>query len=314
MTELTVLLVIGLIFVLILAFIFVSARLSYKLAFLADRKKSDNIYKHLDGDEPWRVRMRGMVERLSAVEFSDLYITSRDGLILHAYYKAGREGAPLVIMCHGYRSSPCLDFSGGAFIEMEKGYSVLLIDQRSHGKSEGEYISYGVLERFDVLDWAIYMKENFSPREIILYGVSMGAATVIMASELALPAEVVGIIADCPFSSPEKIINKVSSDMGFPEWLFRLPTRLAARIHAGFNLGAASPERAIRNSALPLLLIHGDADGYVPHWMSRDIYEARPEGTVHITFAGADHARSYVTDTEKYKKAIQDFEEKILRR
>ena len=314
MTELIILLVIAIAFILFLAFIFVSARLSYKLAFRADRKKSDNIYKHLDGDEPWRVRMREMVDRLSAVEFSDLYITSRDGLRLHAYYKAGREGAPLAIMCHGYRSSPFLDFSGGAFIAMEKGYSVLLIDQRSHGKSEGEAITFGVLERFDVLDWALYMRENFSPEKIFLYGVSMGAATVIMAGELPLPPEVVGIIADCPFSSPEKIINKVSSDMGFPEWLFRLPTRIAARMHAGFNLRAASPEQAIKKCKLPLLLIHGDADGYVPHQMSLDIYSARPEGTEHITFAGADHARSYVTDSEKYKTAINKFEEKILRR
>lgn len=314
MTEIIVSLVIAAAFLLFLIFIFVGAALSYKLAFRADREKSANPYRNLDGDEEWRVRMRGLVDRLAAVEFSDLYITSRDGLRLHAYYRAGREGAPLFVMCHGYRSSPFLDFSGGAFIAMERGYSILLIDQRSHGKSEGKAITFGVLERFDVLDWVLYMKEKFSPEKIILYGVSMGAATVLMAGELDLPSEVVGIIADCPFSSPQKIINKVTADIGLPEWLFRLPTLVAARVFAGFNLLAASPERAIRSSKLPVLLIHGDADGYVPHQMSLDIYAARPEGTEHIIFEGAHHARSYITDSEKYKRVIKDFEEKILRR
>ena len=297
---------------LFLIFVFVSARLAYKLAFFSDRTKTANPYKYLDGDEEWQIKTRRRVDMLLATEYTDLYITSRDGLKLHAYYKPGREGAPLAIMCHGYRSTPFSDFSGGAPLAMEKGFSVLLIDQRAHGRSEGKTITFGILERYDVLDWSLFMKEKFSPSKIILFGVSMGAATVLMAGALPLPPEVVGIVADCPFSSPAKIISKVTREKGFPEWLFRAPTLVAARLFGGFNLLASSPVRAMRKCSLPVLLIHGDADGYVPHTMSLEIYSAREAGTTHLTFAGADHARSFITDTEKYKKALLDFEDKIL--
>ena len=298
--------------ILFLIFLFVAARLAYRLAFFSDRERPANPYKYLDGDEEWQIKTRERIDSLLSTEYTDLYITSRDGLRLHAYYKPGREGAPLAIMCHGYRSTPFSDFSGGATVAMEKGFSVLLIDQRAHGKSEGKTISFGILERYDMLEWAHFMREKFSPSRIILFGVSMGAATVLMAGALPLPPEVVGIVADCPFSSPVKIIGKVSAEKGFPSWLFRLPTLVAARLFGGFNLLASSPAQAIKDCTLPVLLIHGDADGYVPHKMSLEIYAAREDNTTHLTFEGADHARSFVTDTEKYKKALLDFEDKIL--
>jgi len=295
-------------------FILISAYVSYRIAFYSDKKKKPDIFKRLEGDEEWQKQIRDNIERLRALDFEHVYITSRDGLRLHGYFRRGNEGAPLALMCHGYRSSPFVDFSGGGLLAMEKGFSILLIDQRAHGESEGKAITFGVLERFDVLDWATVMTEQYGFEKIILYGVSMGAATVIMAGELALPSSVIGIFADCPFSAPDEIISKVTRDMGLPPAVFSFPTRIGAWLFAGFNLKASAAKRAIKSCTLPVLIVHGDADGYVPHYMSADIFAAREDGTVFLSFPGADHAMSYITDCERYKGAIKDFEAKILER
>lgn len=306
--------ILGAIGALILLFMAVAAFVSYRLAFYSDRTKEPSSFKYLEGEEEWKKETRESAERLRAIEYEDLYITSRDGLRLHGYFKRGKEGAPLAVMCHGYRSSPFIDFSGGGLIALEKQFNVLLIDQRAHGMSEGKAITFGIRERYDVLDWVLFMKETYGFEKIILYGVSMGAATVVMAGGLALPPEVVGIFADCPFSAPYEIISKVTRDMKLPAWLFYLPTLIGARLFAGFKLCEASAEEAIKRCTLPVLLVHGDSDGYVPHYMSERIFAAREENTTFLTFAGADHAMSYITDKERYKKAILEFENKILER
>ena len=306
--------IVGSALALVLLFIFIAAFVSYRIAFYSDRKKAPDIFRHLEGEEEWKKDIKGSAERLRATEFEDLYVTSRDGLRLHGYFKRGKEGAPLAVMCHGYRSSPFIDFSGGGLIALEKQFNILLIDQRAHGMSEGRNITFGIRERYDVLDWVLFMKETYGFEKIILYGVSMGAATVIMAAELPLPPEVVGIFADCPFSAPDEIISKVTRDMKLPPKLFYLPTLIGARLFAGFKLCEASAENAIKRCTLPVLLVHGDADSYVPHYMSKKIFASREEGTTFLTFEGADHAMSYITDRERYKRAILEFENKILER
>ena len=135
----------------------------------------------------------------------------------------------------------------------------------------------------------------------------MGAATVLMASELDLPANVKGIIADCPYSSPKAIICKVSKDLKFPPAVFYPFIKAGATIYGHFNLSECTAVSAVKNAKIPILIIHGEEDSFVPCAMSKEISDACPKGTVYETFPKSDHGLSYVTDTQRYKKITTDF-------
>ena len=252
-------------------------------------------------------RAGALIERLNAIPYERVSIRSFDGLRLNGRYYHVHTGAPLALMCHGYRGTPSRDFSGGASLCMEIGYNVLLIEQRGHCSSEGHTISFGINERRDCLDWCRWASNRFRV-PILLVGISMGAATVLMASELDLPERVRGIVADCPFTSPEAIIRKVGRDQGFPISVALPLARLAARVFGGFSLSQpADAAEAVRHARVPILLIHGEADNFVPCEMSRAIAAANPEKISLHTFPGAGHGMSYLTDTDRYARLVKEF-------
>lgn len=253
-----------------------------------------------------------LIDALNAKPYESVSIPSFDGLRLSGRYYEVRAGAPLFIMCHGYRGTPSRDFSGGADICMSLGYNVLLIEERGHVSSGGHTISFGINERRDCLDWCRWAAERFHT-PIILVGISMGAATVLMASELELPDSVRGIIADCPYTSPKAIIKKVGADQGIPIPLAMPLARLGARVFGGFSLDTpVDAAEAVRHARVPILLIHGEEDGFVPCDMSRAIAAANPELIEFHTFPGAWHGASYLVDTPRYTKLVKDFCERVL--
>ena len=150
----------------------------------------------------------------------DVYITSYDGLQLHARYYHTQDGAPTVIVMHGYKGNALRDGAGGFALSRRLGFNVLVPDQRAHARSQGRVITFGIKERYDCLEWVKYINSRFQDAQpVVLSGLSMGAATVLMTTNLDLPENVVGIMADCPYASPAGIIRKVCTDRGFPEKL-----------------------------------------------------------------------------------------------
>ena len=255
-----------------------------------------------------RERSLALIDKLNARPYERVGIRSRDGLQLSGRYYHVRDGAPLAILCHGYRGTPSRDFCGGADICFSLGFNVLMIEQRAHGSSEGHTITFGVKERYDVLDWTKYAVERFGDRiQILLGGISMGGGTVLMASGLPLPGSVRGILADCPFTSPAAIIREVGASKGLPvKPLFPL-AELAARVFGGFSLTDADAAEAVKDAKVPILLIHGEADGLVPCEMNRKIAEANPGLVERHTFPGADHGLSYLIDTPRYTRLVTEF-------
>ena len=162
--------------------------------------------------------MLSLIRQMDEIPYEAVTISAQDGTKLAVRYYHVRDGAPLQIQLHGYRGTALRDFCGGNKLARESGQNTLVVDQRAHGKSGGTTITFGIRERLDCLCWVEYASQRFgSDIPVFLSGVSMGAATVLMASELELPANVVGIIADCPYSSPEAIIRKVcQQDMHLP--------------------------------------------------------------------------------------------------
>jgi pimeloyl-ACP methyl ester carboxylesterase len=188
------------------------------------------------------------------------------------------------------------------------GHNTLVVWQRSAGESDGQTITFGIQERRDCVAWARYAANRFGEDiPMVLAGVSMGAATVMMASELDLPDNVIGIVADCGYSSPREIICKVSRDVRIPGWLSYPFIMLGALVFGRFRLWQRGAIDAVRGAKVPILLIHGEDDRYVPCDMSRDMKKAAGQKAVLETFPGAAHGISYVTDPQRYEKIVSDF-------
>lgn len=283
---------------------------AYRQAFYISSKRKANPPELPTGKQylPHRENTIRLVADMRAYPTERVTIRAFDGRLLSARYYHVRDGAPLEIQFHGYRSNPVYDFCGGSELTRARGFNALMVDQRSHGESEGNTISFGLLERYDVKSWAEYATERFGKDcPILLTGVSMGAATVLMASALSLPENVIGIIADCPYSSPRAIIQKVCRDMHFPVRLTYPFIRLAARLLGGFSLTDEGPVSAVQESKVPILVIHGEDDRFVPCEMSREIQAAAPDLVRLETFPNAGHALSYMLDPMRYRRVTEDF-------
>lgn len=240
-----------------------------------------------------------------------IYITSHDGLRLHARYYHTNDNAPTAIVFHGYKGNALRDGAGGFALFRRLGFNVLVPDQRAHAKSEGNVITFGVLERCDCQQWVHYVNKRFGIRPVLLTGLSMGAATVLMASELDLPDNVVGIIADAPYASPSGIIRKVCADRGFPAKLVFPFVRLAARTFGRFRVTEASAVEAVKHAKVPILLIHGDDDRFVPYQMSQEIAENCASSVTLELFPGAGHGLCYMTDPDRYEAVAIQFMHRI---
>ena len=256
-----------------------------------------------------REHMLSLIRGMEALPCEEIRIPAYDGVSLRARYYHLRDGAPLQIEMHGYRGAAVRDFCGGHALARELGMNVLSVDQRAHGESGGKVITFGIRERLDCQSWAQYAFLRFGPETpIYLAGVSMGAATVLMASALKLPHTVRGIIADSPYTEPEAIIRKViSKDAHLPAGALLPLLRFGARLFGRFDLRGASALEAVGRTEIPILLIHGEEDRFVPCDMSRELAAAcaGPHGLE--TFPGAGHGLSYIVDPERYKKAVEEF-------
>lgn len=286
----------------------------YRMAFYSPRGNQNDIHNLPTGEQYDREvdRMRAMVDKLAVIPYEDVSIVSHDGLCLRGMYYHTFDGAPLDIGFHGYRSTAVRDFCGGAVMGMEAGHNVLLVKQRGCCDSEGHTISFGVKEQQDCLSWIKYALDRFGEdTEIVLYGVSMGAATVLCASGLELPDNVKGIIADSPFSAPIDIIQTVALDMGIPKAIIRPLATAAARIFGRFDLHGVSAAEAVKKAKVPILIIHGEDDRFVPCEMGREIHRACPNGAELVTFPDAGHAISYLADEPRYRSIINGFWERV---
>ncbi len=240
----------------------------------------------------------------------DVYQETKDGLRLHATYFPGPDKSKVAICFHGYTSEGMSDYIGLSDYYMKNGYGMLLPDARAHGKSEGIYIGFGCLDRYDALGWISWVIDQCGPQvQILLHGNSMGGSTVLMASSLEeLPDQVKGIISDCAFTSPKEVFTHVLHSMyhlpAFPmiqisDWLNRK--------NAGYGLDQCNAAREVRKAKVPVLLIHGEADNFVPCDMCEKIYENCTAPKRKLTIPGAAHAESYYKDMEAYEKALDTF-------
>ncbi len=292
------------------AVLLISFACFYMAFFVPKRKDSDEEYPIPPGRvyEPHRETMVKWMKEVRALPFEAVSITSFDGLSLSGKYYEYAPGAPIELMFHGYRGAAERDLCGDVQRSFALGRSALIVDQRASGNSEGRVITFGVYESRDCVSWVDFMLRRFgSDVKIILTGISMGAATVMMAAGKPLPPNVVGVLADCGYTSARDIIKKVIRDMKLPATLLYPFVRLGGKLYGGFDVEETPPIEVMKTCKLPVIFFHGDDDAYVPCEMSRLNYEACTSEKQLVIVPNAGHGLSYMLDGDGYVKALQEF-------
>ena len=300
--------------VVIVLLVLLIAYICFRMAFYAPRNKPEYMnteeidIPHGKIYEPYRECMEQWIREARAMPKEEITITSFDGLTLRGCYYECAPGAPIELMFHGYRGNAEKDLSGGIQRCFQLGHSALIVDQRCSGGSGGNVISFGVNEHRDCLAWVDYTVKRFGPDvKIMLTGISMGAATVLMAAQYPLPENVVGVLADCGYTSAREIIKKVIHQMGLPVTVSYPFVKLGARLYGRFDLEETSPLEAMAKCTLPVIFYHGETDDFVPCDMSRENYEACCTRKRLVTTPGAGHGLCYLVDPDTYLKELREF-------
>lgn len=275
------------------------------MAFLK-RKPKTNINQEYDLPpgkvyEPYHDMMIAWMKELKGYHYDKVSITSFDGLKLYGKYYEYKSGAPIELMFHGYRGNAERDLCGGVQRCFALGHSALIVDQRTSGESEGKVITFGVNESRDCLSWIDFMIKHFGKDvKIILSGVSMGAATVMMAAGRELPKNVISVLADCGYTSAKDIITKVIQEMGLPAKILYPFVKLGAKVFGRFELEENPPIESLKKCKVPVIFAHGETDDFVPCEMSVQNYNVCASPKRIITVPDAGHGLAFPANQEMY--------------
>ena len=250
---------------------------------------------------------------LTESNYSDETINSFDNLKLHGYKVLNPNNSnKWVITVHGYTSEG-INMSSYAKNYYDMGYNVLIPDLRSHGLSEGDYIGMGWDDRLDIISWINNILEDNADAEIILHGVSMGAATVSMVSGEDLPSNVKAIVADCGYTSVwDEFAYQLDDLFSLPQFPILNVSSLVSKVRAGYFFGTASSLKQVEKSKTPILFIHGDKDDFVPYYMMEELYNATSSEKEMLTIKDAGHAKSSEVDPETYWTTVYNFTNKYI--
>lgn len=301
---------ISIIIFIILLFL-VATYICYRITFYSKHKplKTDKIILPIQNIfTEFNEQIKNDIKAARNMPYEVFSITSFDGLKLHGKFYEYEKNAPIEIMFHGYRGNGERDMSTGIKRAFLCGRSALVVDQRASGNSEGHTITFGINERYDCLFWAEFVSKHFGENiPIILTGISMGGATVTLASCLDLPKNVIGVLADCPYNNASDIIKKVISDMGLPVNFCYPFVKMGAKIYGKFNLEATSSLEAVKSAKVPIIFFHGKNDSYVPCEMSEKLYEACISRKKIVIIDNAEHGVCYLVDPKKYIDELKSF-------
>ncbi len=249
-------------------------------------------------------------EALRASDCKTVEVKSRDGLRLVGHLYVGPNPKRIIIAMHGWRSTWANNFGVIADFWFQNDCAVLFAEQRGQGKSEGEYITFGLLERYDCLAWVDYVNQALGGSlPVYLCGLSMGATTVMMAGGLALQENVRGIISDCGFTSTDAIWEHVAEHnikVPYSRYTAALAEHFSRR---NINMGTReySTVDALRRCKVPVLFIHGTDDRFVPVDMTFQNYKACASPKRLLVVPGADHCLSYIVDRPQYEETVKNF-------
>ncbi|MCG3418549.1 alpha/beta hydrolase [Oceanobacillus sp. GSFE11] len=250
-------------------------------------------------------------------DFEHWEMTSYDGLELKGYYLPAKEPTnKTVVLAHGYLGNARDMGLYGQYYYEELGYNIFTADMRGHGNSGGDYIGFGWHDRLDYLDWMDKIIEKTGDdTEIVMHGVSMGAATVLMASgEKDLQPNVKAVVADSPYTSVYDMFDyQLERMFHLPAFPILPSTSVVTKMKAGYSLSEASALDQVKKAEVPILYIHGNADTFVPTKMTEELLENTKSEAEMITFDGAGHGEAFVTQEDRYVSKLNEFLEKHIK-
>jgi len=262
-----------------------------------------------DRKNPYAEEMEKGITWLDRQEAEEVSVISFDGLRLAGHYLMAKDAHRTVLMMHGWRGTWKKDFGGIARALYEDGCNLLMVEQRAHGNSEGEYLGFGCLERHDCHTWITYLTNRFAwDCPLYLAGVSMGAAAVLMAAGDDFPDNVKGIIADSGFTTPyDMVCHFGKSQLHVREYPSVARVNRLCRMRAGYDLREYSTLEAMKNCKLPVFFTHSIDDDFVPHTFTLENHAAcRAEKTLYLV-TGVGHCMGFYKDKENYMAELKKF-------
>ena len=267
---------------------------------LSLKSREKNALLKKDGDE------QRPVDVGCAKYYKQESITGFDGILLNGYYAYSTQNNPWVICIHGYggKATGMVEYT-----EMFRnlGMNVLTVDLRGHGDSQGNYYTLGARDSDDVILWTDWLKKSFKADKIILFGISMGGATALMAA--AKKSELFSIVISdsAPSDFNRMFMRILKHRMGLVAHLFMPMLYLYTRVFAGYSLADASAGEYVSQISIPTLYIHGQSDGLVPLEMMTELYEKSTCQKERFVMQGAEHTGAIKTDKELYLRKVSDF-------
>ena len=291
--------------IVILLMVIVQVAVNYFMTFALCREtpKPNNL---LGVDTPYEEPLKAEQKWIEEAEFTEYRRKSSDGLTLVAHWLPAEDAKRTVIFCHGWRGNWNGDLSPFARWLHDNGCHVLSIEERAQGQSEGDYITMGIRERQDLVDWVRWYRTQGLPEApLYVMGISMGASTVLLASPLLTEEGISGLIADCGYTVPYDEFKALGWNyFHVPE--FPVLKLLNHKFHkkTGLDLRSVSTLEALEKNKLPILFAHGKADSVVPLAMGQANYEACKTQKWQVLADNADHCMTFMAEPEAYKKAL----------
>ena len=240
-------------------------------------------------------------------KIENIELTSFDGLKLKGYFLNNNTNN-IAVVVHGY-GAKAMEMQQYVKLFYDKGYSILAFDNRGHGKSEGKIISMGYYDSKDLSDWVNFIVKRYPKSNVVVFGLSMGGATVCMYSGMSKPKNVKAIISDCAYSSAYDVFDNIANKSIILSFIPTMKVyNLYLKFRARFKLTDACPKENVKKCDVPILYIHGDKDMFVPFYMRDILYNNTNAKLRHkLTIKGAGHALSLPNEETKYKETVYKF-------
>ena len=288
--------------------------------FLTFALQPDNEGKDIDGSWEYMYNKYPFLESWTdslkqAAALKDTFIYAPDGVKLHAFYvEAPQPTKKTALIVHGYTDNAIRMMMIGYMYNKDLNFNILLPDLRYSGLSEGDYIQMGWLDRKDVMQWIEVTNTLYGDStEMVIHGISMGAATTMMTSGEELPNSVKCFVEDCGYTSVwNQFCKELDEDFGIPPFPLMYTANWLCKWKYGWSFKEASALNQVAKCKLPMLFIHGDKDDYVPTHMVFELFEQKPEPKEIWVVPNVDHANSYKYEQAAYTEKVKAFTSKYI--
>lgn len=291
--------------------------LYFKKTFFRDKNSEiteENFYKNLKNHKCNSIeeKIKNNKNIFENAEHKTVNVLSIDDFRLSGklYLNDDTESQKSVILCHGFKSSGEVDFCTAFKKYMESGFNVLIIDQRAHGNSDGQYSSMGIMESYDIVAWCKWLEMCFGTgSEIVVHGVDMGAfAAVAAGANPEMPQNVKCIIADSIYPLIHKVVSdKVKKNLSFLSKPAVVIMNAFFRNHIGFDMRDFSLFAIAKDVKIPVLFIHSENDATTPLGTAEFIMKKIPAKTDLVSIKKAFHGTCFIKDEDECMNSIIKF-------